>query len=96
MSQLEDDLKKYQDDALSKKDAKAAIKLVGEVCGFVAVMYVAGTVIAALFGPAGLIPASAGACGYMFRKCGEAYSSLSADERTLVRKLARALRGIIS
>ena len=95
MSKLEDDLKNLKDDALSKKDAEAAIRLVAEVCGWAAVMGVAATVISALFGPAGLLPAGAAACHFMMKKCNDAYSSLDSGERALVRKLVRALKGVV-
>ena len=72
MSKFEDDLKNLKDEALSKKDAEAA-----------------------LFGPGGLLPAGAIECRFMLKKCSEAYSSLDSEERALVRKLARALNGVI-
>lgn len=95
MSKLEDDLRTMKDEALSRKDAEAAIRLVAEVCGYVAVMAVAATVISSLFGPGALLPAGAGACHYMLKKCSDAYSELDSEERALVRKLARALHGIV-
>lgn len=95
MTQLEEDLKTYADDALNKKDAKAAIALIAEICGAGAVIAIAGIVISAIFGPGGVVPAAAGACGYMLKKCTEVYANLPADQRSLVRKLARALHGIV-
>lgn len=95
MSQLEDDLKTYVDDALTKKDAKAAIALIVEICGFGTVMWAAATVIAVLFGPTGIAAASIGACNYMLSRCTEIYSELPADQRKLIRKLARGINGIL-
>lgn len=62
MSRLEDDIAKLTDDVLTKADALAAIKIVGEVVGLGAVMAAAGLVISALFGPGGL---AAGSIGYV-------------------------------
>lgn len=96
MSQLEDDLKNYADEALTKKDAKAAIALIAEICGFGAVMWMSAAVISALFGPGGVATVSAGACYYMLKRCGDVYSDLPADQRKLIRKLARGLKGILN
>lgn len=95
MSQLERDLRNLADDALTKKDAEAAFKLLAEILGAGAVLGIAATVISALFGPAGLVPVGATACHLMFKKCGEAYANLSTEDRTLVRKLARGLKSIL-
>lgn len=95
MTQLERDLRNLTDNALSKKDAEAAIKLVAEITGGVAVLGIAATVISALFGPVGLVPVGATACHLMFKKCGEAYANLSTEDRTLVRKLARGVKGVL-
>lgn len=95
MTQLERDLRILTDSALSKKDAEAAIKLVAEITGGIAVLGIAATVISAIFGPAGLVPVGAAACHVMFKKCGEAYANLSTEDRTLVRKLARGVKGIL-
>ena len=61
MSQLEDDISKLADEAFTKKDAKAALAIVGEVVGLGAVAYVGAIVISAIFGPGGVMVASAGA-----------------------------------
>lgn len=95
MTQLERDLRTLTDSALSKGDAEAAIRLVAEITGGVAVLGIAATVISAMFGPAGLVPVGAAACHLMFKKCGEAYANLSTEDRTLVRKLARGLKGVL-
>lgn len=58
-------------------------------------MAIAGVVISALFGPAGLAPASAGACIYMYKRCADIYSDLPADQRKVIAKFARKLYGII-
>lgn len=92
MSQLEDDLEKYADDALTKRDAKAAISLIAEICGYVGVMWAAAAVISFLFGPAGIATASTGACYYMLKRCNDVYSDLPSDQRKLIRKLARGIR----
>ena len=65
MSQLEDDLKKYTDDALSKKDALAAIALLSEICGAAAIMWAAAAIISALFGPGGPVAVGAGGGGLL-------------------------------
>ena len=95
MSQLEDDLNKYADDALTKKDAKAAIALIAEICGWAAVMWAAAAVISVLFGTGGVATASAGACYYMLKRCNDVYCDLPADQRKLIRKLAKAIRKVL-
>ena len=76
MSRLEDDIAKLTDDVLTKADALAAIKIVGEVVGLGAVMATAGLVISALFGPGGLAAGSIGVYRYMLYKCGSIYFDL--------------------
>lgn len=95
MSKLEDDLDKWANEAFTKADAWAAIKILCEVVGFGAVMAIAGVVISALFGPGGLAPASAGACMYMYKRCADIYSDLPTDQRKVIAKFARKLYGII-
>lgn len=95
MSQLEEDLEKYADEAFNKKDIKAAIKLVAEITGGISVLYVSGIVIGALFGPGGVATISAGALYGLYYKCCEAYTKLPTDQRILVRKLAKAIRGLM-
>lgn len=95
MSQLEEDLKKYADGALNKKDAVAAIKLVAEITGAVGVLYVGGIVIGALFGPGGITTISTGALYGLYYKCCKAYTELPTDQRILIRKLANAIRGLM-
>lgn len=95
MSQLEDDLRNLKDDALTKKDAIAAFKILAEVAGGFTVMYIAATIISALFGPAGVVPVGGAACYALLRKCGEVYANLPTDQRTLIRKLVRGVRGLI-
>lgn len=60
MSRLEDDIAKLTDEVLTKADALAAIKIVGEVVELGAVMAAAGLVISALFGPGGLAQGALG------------------------------------
>lgn len=95
MSKLEDDLNKWADEAFTKADALAAIKILSEVVGIGAIMAIAGVVISALFGPGGLAPGAAAACMYMFRKCADIYSDLPYDQRKIIAKFARKLHGIL-
>lgn len=95
MSQLEDDLRNLKDEALTKKDAKAALKLLAEITGGLTVMYGAATIIAALIGPGGLVPVGSAACYALMRKCGEVYANLPTEQRTLIRKLVRGVRGLV-
>lgn len=53
MSQLEDDISKLADEAFTKRDAKAALAIIGEVLGLGAVAYVGAVVVSAIFGPGG-------------------------------------------
>ena len=96
MSQLEDDHKKYTDDALSKKDALAAIALLSEICGAAAIMWAAAAIISALFGPGGPVAVGAGGgCYYLLKKCGDVYANLPSDQRRLNRKLVRGINGLL-
>lgn len=95
MSRLEEDLEKYADDALTKKDAKAAIALLAEICGAAAIMWAAAAVISALFGPGGLAPVGAGGCAYIMKRCGDVYADLPSDQRRLIRKLTRGIKSIL-
>lgn len=94
MSQLDEDIAKLADDVFTKNDAWAAVKIVGEVVGLGAVMYLAGIVISAMFGPAGLIPASAGAARALYYQVGKAYCNLPSDQRKVVAKLCKKMNGI--
>lgn len=95
MSRLEDDINKLADEAFTKKDFWAAIKILAEVVGFGVIMSVAGVVLSALVGPGGLIPMSAGACMYLYKRCADIYSDLPADQRRVIAKFAKRLHGIL-
>lgn len=95
MSQLERDLRNLADDALTKKDAKAAFQLLAEILGAGAVLYIAANVIGALFGPSSAIAVSHGTLVMLLKKCGDVYADLPTEQRTLVRKLARGVKGLI-
>ena len=95
MSQLERDLRNLADDALTKEDAEAAFKLLAEILGAGAVIYIAANVIGALFGPSGFIAVSHGTLVMLLKKCGDVYADLPTDQRTLIRKLARGVKGLI-
>ena len=95
MSQLERDLRNLADDALTKEDAEAAFKLLAEILGAGAVIYIAANVIGALFGPSGFIAVSHGTLVMLLKKCGDVYADLPTDQRTLVRKLARGVKGLL-
>lgn len=94
MSQLEDDISKLADEAFTKKDAKAALAIVGEVVGLGAVAYVGAIVISAIFGPGGVMVASAGAARALYAKICIAYCDLPRDQRLVVAKLAKRMQGI--
>ena len=96
MSRLENDIAKLTDDVLTKADALAAIKIVGEVVGLGAVMPAAGLVFFALFGPGGLAAGSIGACRYMLYKCGSIYCDLPSDQRHLIAKLCKKINDVIN
>ena len=95
MSRLEEDLEKYADDALTKKDAKAAIALLAEICGAAAIMWAAAAVISALFGPGGPATVGAGGGAYIMKRCGDVYADLPSDQRRLIRKLTRGIKSIL-
>ena len=93
MSQLEDDISKLADEAFTKRDAKAALAIIGEVLGLGAVAYVGAVVVSAIFGPGGLV-ISAGAARALYAKICIAYCDLPKDQRKVVAKLAKKMQGI--
>lgn len=94
MSQLDKDIAELADEVFTKTDAWAAVKIVGEVAALGTVMYIAGVVISAMFGPAGLIPASAGAARALYIQIGKSYCELPKDQRKVVAKLCKKKNGI--
>ncbi|MCM1220678.1 MAG: hypothetical protein NC548_39935 [Lachnospiraceae bacterium] len=94
MSQLEDDISTLADEAFTKKDAKAAIAIIGEVVGLGAVAYAGAVVISAMFGPGGVVVASAGAARALYAKLCMSYCDLPRDQRLVVAKLAKRMNGI--
>lgn len=94
MSQLEDDISKLADEAFTKRDAKAALAIIGEVLGLGAVAYVGAVVVSAIFGPGGVVIASAGAARALYAKICIAYCDLPKDQRKVVAKLAKKMQGI--
>lgn len=94
MSKLEDDIDKLADEAFTKKDALAAIKIIGEVVGLGAVAYIGGIVVSAIFGPTGVFVASAGAARALWVKLCQCYCDLPRDQRLVVAKLAKKMTGI--
>ena len=89
MSQLEDDISKLADEAFTKRDAKAALAIIGEVLGLGAVAYVGAVVVSAIFGPGWLVIASAGAARALYAKICIAYCELPKDKRKVVEKIAK-------
>lgn len=94
MSQLEDDISRLADEAFTKKDAKAALAIVGEVVGLGAVAYLGAIVISVIFGPGGVVVASAGAARALYAKICIAYCDLPRDQRLVVAKLAKRMHGV--
>lgn len=94
MSQLEDDISKLADEAFTREDARAALSIVGEVVGLGAVAYVGAIVISAIFGPGGVMVASAGAAKALYAKICTAYCDLPRSQRLVVAKLAKRMTGI--
>ena len=88
MSQLEDDISKLADEAFT------ALATIGEVLGLGAVAYVGAVVVSAIFGPGGLVIASAGAARALYAKICIAYCDLPKDQRKVVAKLAKKMQGI--
>ncbi|MCM1220684.1 MAG: hypothetical protein NC548_39965 [Lachnospiraceae bacterium] len=95
MSQLEEDIKKLGNEAFTKGDAWAAVKIVGEVAGFVTVMGIATAVVTTIFNPLLAVGGGAMACRFMLKKCADVYMDLPTDQRRLVAKLCKAIHGVI-
>lgn len=94
MSQLEEDISKLADDTLTRRDAEAALAIIGEVVGLGAVVYIGAVVISAIFGPGGVMVAGAGAARALYAKMCVAYCDLPREQRKVVAKLAKKMIGI--
>lgn len=94
MSKLGDDLEKYADEAFTKGDVEAGLKLIGEISGIVALAGLAFTAITVwLPGLNIVIPTVL--LGRGIRIAATEYSNLNEKQRKQVRSVARlANRGI--
>lgn len=93
MTKLDEDLKALKDEAFTKKDIIPAAKLIAEISGAAGVFIIAANLLSYLFGPAGILVQTATINGYLYVLM-KAYADLPADQRCLIRKLTRAIRGI--
>ena len=96
MSQLDDDLEKYADEAWNHHDIRAGLKLLVELGGMVSLGVFAYVVLTSWV--PGLnalgIPISVGTAQVLLRQAALEYSNLSEEDRAVVRKVVRFLRGI--
>lgn len=92
MSQLDDDLERYANEAFTKGDIKAGLKLIGEITGIVGLAGLAFTAITVWL-PGLNIAIPAGTLAYGLRKAAQQYSNMNEDDRKAVRAVASLLRG---
>ena len=91
MSTLEEDLKKYADEAWTYKDIKAGFKLLAELGGIVGLGILGYTIVTSWV--PGLnaigIPLSAALVNRLLMSAAKNYCNLSEDERAVVRKTVK-------
>ena len=94
MAQLEEDMRNLADDVVTRKDFKAAMAIVGEVLGFGSVVYIAFMALTAWIPGLG-IPITAGCAAQCLRILAREYVNLPTDQRRVVAKVCKFLRGIV-
>ena len=86
-SQLEHDRKLYANEVVSKGDVKAALKLLSEATGGIAVFGMAAYALTVWIPGLG-IPVSSGIAYMVLKNIGSVYANLPAEDRKLVAKCA--------
>ena len=94
MSQLSEDIKKLANEAITKKDINAALKLMGEITGGLAVFSIAAAALTVWI-PGWGIPISATLARILFKKMADVYCDLPMEQRMVIAKCAKWLQGII-
>lgn len=96
MSRLDDDIKKYAEEAWDHHDIGAGLKLLAELGGVATLGVFAYTVLTSWV--PGLnalgIPIAAGTVHALLKLAADHYASLPEDERAVVRKVVRFLNGV--
>ena len=92
MSLLSDDLEKFKNEAVTKKDIKAGFKLIAEIGGIITVAGVAFTAVTVWLPGVG-IPVSGYVAFKIVQHSIKSYSSLDGKERKSVRAVVRFLTG---
>lgn len=96
-SQLEQDLIRYKDEVLTKRDIVAGLELIGEITGIVGLIAAFGSLLTALPAivtsvglPASVAASATGLFKYrVIPKLPEIYANLPAGQRKLVRSAMR-------
>jgi len=94
MSKLDEDLSLYADEAFTKHDVKAGLKLISEILGIISLAAVALWVVNVLLPAIGL-PISAGVAAQGAKQLARAYSDMDEEDRHKIRAVVKwARRGL--
>ena len=93
-SQLQQDMAKYANEVINKKDLIAGFQLLSEITGG---MLIFGTIATALTSwiPGAGIPISSATAAYALNKISDVYINLPTEDRRLIIKCANLLKNVI-
>ena len=94
-SQLERDMKRYANEVISKQDMMAALTLLSEITGGIAVFGIAAAALTSWIPGMG-IPISTGIAYAILRNIASVYVNLPTEERRLIAKCANFFNGIVN
>lgn len=92
--QLERDMRKYANDAITKRDIMAGLKLLSEITGGIAVFSIVATALTSWIPGLG-IPITAGTARLIMQHIARIYIDLPTDQRRLIAKCANFFNKII-
>lgn len=93
-SQLERDMRKYANDAITKRDIMAGLKLLSEITGGIAVFSIVAAALTSWIPGLG-IPITAGTARLIMQHIARIYIDLPTDQRRLIAKCANFFNKII-
>ena len=94
-SQLERDMKRYANEVISKQDMMAALTLLSEITGGIAVFGIAAAALTSWIPGMG-IPISTGIAYAILRNIASVYVNLPTEDRRLIAKCANFFNGIVN
>lgn len=94
-SQLELDMKRYANEVISKQDMMAALTLLSEITGGIAVFGIAAAALTSWIPGMG-IPISTGIAYAILRNIANVYVNLPTEDRRLIAKCANFFNGIVN